>query len=90
MFRNYGFIFYMEFVFALFIICYVYCCPVKKNQLIISNSIKVMDIWKMPFLVTFLEFWTLVEIIIWVSWPLNISESGQHKTSEKNRHTHLR
>ena len=90
MFRNDGFIFYMECLFAYIYNMLCLLLPCEKNQLIITNGKKVMNIWKMQFLVTFHDLWTLVEIIIWASWPLNISESRQHITSEKNRHTHLR
>ncbi len=83
MFRNDGFIFYMECLFAYIYNMLCLLLPCEKNQLIISNGKKVMNIWKMQFLVTFLDLWTLVEIIIWASWPLNISESRQHITSKK-------
>ena len=46
MFRNYGFIFYMEFLFAYIYNLLCLLLPCEKNQLIISNSKKVMDIWK--------------------------------------------
>ena len=83
MFLNYGFIFYKECLFAYIYNMLCLLLPCEKNQLIISNGKKVINIWKMQFLVTFLDLWTLVEIIIWASWPLNISESRQHITLEK-------
>ena len=44
MFQNYGVIFYMEFLFAYIFNLLCLLLPCGKNQLIISNSKKVMDI----------------------------------------------